>query len=213
MSILSDEDSWLNASIPSLIGTLLQQGHRVHWTHSHRSLIGGSICFVLGYSRILDEAALAEHTNTVVVHESALPEGRGWSPLTWHVLDDRRQVTVTLLEAELAVDSGVIYAQTEIALRGDEFLAELRREQWSATRRLCEWFAENYPDSLLTARPQRGEPTYFSRRTPPDSCLDLEASLMSQIPLLRIVDNIRYPAHFDWRGRRVRIEVLPEERA
>ena len=34
-----------------------------------------------------------------VVHENALPQGQGWSPLTWRILKGASRLPITLLEA------------------------------------------------------------------------------------------------------------------
>ena len=210
LSILTDRDSWINDFVPSLIKSLLVAGHRVQWAHSDRLLAEGDICFVLGYSRILDDNALGLHTNNLVVHESDLPHGRGWSPLTWQVLDGADDITVSLIEADREVDSGHIYAKESIRLRGDEFIDELRAAQWRVTQKLCERVMARYPDSLIDAEPQKGEASYYVRRRPIDSRLELEKTIADQIQLLRVVDNRRYPAFIEWRGRRIRLEVRLE---
>jgi methionyl-tRNA formyltransferase len=57
--------------------------------------------------------------------------------------------------------------------------------------------------------PQNPEiaPTYHRRRTPEDSRLDPHQSIASQFDLLRICDPDRYPAFFDFRGRRYRLRL------
>lgn len=210
LSILTDRDSWINDFVPSLIKSLLVAGHRVQWAHSDGLLAEGDVCFVLGYSRILDDNALGLHTNNLVVHESDLPHGRGWSPLTWQVLDGADDITVSLIEADREVDSGHIYAKESIRLRGDEFIDELRAAQWRVTQKLCERVMARYPDSLIDAEPQKGEASYYARRRPIDSRLELEKTIADQIQLLRVVDNRRYPAFIEWRGRRIRLEVRLE---
>jgi methionyl-tRNA formyltransferase len=39
--------------------------------------------------------------------------------------------------------------------------------------------------------------------------LDQQRSLAEQFELLRVVDNVRYPAFFHWRGRRYELQVRP----
>lgn len=67
-----------------------------------------------------------------------------------------------------------------------------------------------YPEFLAGAEPQIGEASYYPRRRPTDSRLELERTLVDQMPLLRVADNRRYPAFVVWRGRRIRLEVRPE---
>ena len=82
-----------------------------------------------------------------------------------------------------------------------------RREQAAATFKLCNEFVAGYPGVLQKAREQRGSPSYFPRRTPENSRIDLDLPLRDQFNLLRVVDNQRYPAFFDLSGYRYYIQI------
>jgi len=101
-----------------------------------------------------------------------------------------------LLEADAKVDSGTIYAQEWIEFDGTELVSELRQAQAEATIRLCQDFVANYPLSTTFGKQQTGEESFYRRRTPKDSELDIHKSLSEQINLLRVVDNKNYPAYF-----------------
>jgi methionyl-tRNA formyltransferase len=143
----------------------------------------------------------------LVVHESDLPKGRGWSPLTWQILDGADHIPVTLIEAADDVDSGPVYAQCWISFEGHELIDELRAAQSEATHALCRAFVDEYPHSLAQGRMQTGTATYFPRRRPADSELDPDRTLSAQFDLLRVADNLRYPAFFEWNGRRYQMLV------
>jgi methionyl-tRNA formyltransferase len=114
---------------------------------------------------------------------------------------------VTLIEAAEKVDAGAIYAQEWITLEGHEVLGEMRAAIGRSTVGLCARFVEEYPAILDRAQVQGGEPTFYARRTPADSRLDVERSLASQFDLLRVVDAERYPGFFELRGQRYLIEI------
>jgi len=61
-----------------------------------------------------------------------------------------------------------------------------------------------------TPKSQQVDPSFYPRRRPEVSRIDLQKTLAEQLSLLRVVDNRRYPEFFEWRGRRVRLEVQPE---
>ncbi|WP_341885428.1 hypothetical protein [Synechococcus sp. UW140] len=69
-----------------------------------------------------------------------------------------------------------------------------------------EW-VDNFQDLIDSAYPQTGEASYYRRRRPVDSQLDPERTLAEQFDLLRVVDNDRYPAFFEWRGRRYGLDI------
>ena len=114
---------------------------------------------------------------------------------------------MTLFEAADAVDAGVIYGQTTIQLRGDELVEDLRRQQAAATFELCAEFVAGFPGVLQQAREQQGTPSYFPRRTPVDSRIDLDLPLRDQFNLLRVCDNTRYPAWFEHAGSRYTLSI------
>jgi methionyl-tRNA formyltransferase len=116
-------------------------------------------------------------------------------------------IPATLFEAADRVDGGPIYAQRWIEFQDHEFIDELRAAQAEATLERCRWFVDQYPHSAEQARPQQGEESSYPRRRPADSRLDPEQSLAEQFNLLRVVDNERYPAFFDWRNARYQLSV------
>lgn len=211
VTLLTDTTSWLNAYLPELKQEFEQSGHQVCWIHDPAELSEGDVAFFLSLSRIVPGVALGRHAHNLVVHESAVPHGRGWSPLTWQVLEGKNEIPVTLLEAVDGVDCGDIFTQTMIHFRGDELVEELRAAQAAATIALCRAFITRYPFSLEAARPQSGEASHYPRRRPADSRLDPDKTLREQFQLLRVSDPVRYPAYFEMAGRRyeVRISVAP----
>ena len=207
ITVLSDRTSWINTWVPGLLAGWLSAGYRVRWVHRPEAIVEGDLCFLLGCGQRVASEQLAKHRNTLVVHESDLPKGRGWSPLSWQVLEGAERIPVTLLEAVDEVDAGDIYMQEWLELDGTELIDELRAKQGRATLELCRRFVAEYPRVLERARPQEGEPTWYPRRRPEDSELDPDRTLREQFDLLRVVDNERYPAFFEWRGQRYNLHI------
>lgn len=212
ISICSDENSWINDFIPAWVMCWQAAGYKIVWTHDPSMLPKSQVCFYFGYSRIVGNKIRSRHDINLVVHESDLPSGRGWSPLTWQVLQGAQEIMVTLFEAVDAVDSGVIYGQTVIELQGHELISDLRLHQAAATFKLCTEFILEYPAVLKKKREQRGTPSYFQKRTPADSQIDVNRSLADQFNLLRVCDNQRYPAWFDYAGVRYTINISRTEK-
>ena len=145
--------------------------------------------------------------HTVVVHESSLPEGRGWSPVTWQVLEGINRIPVSMLEATDGVDEGPVHKTAWMELSGFELLSEIRQVQADVTLRLIGDLLDGFPVSVSNPIPQVGAASYYKRRTPSDSELDVERTLLELFPLLRTVDNKSYPAFFEINGRRYRIQI------
>lgn len=207
ITIASDRDSWINPFLIQLANEIRLAGHDVVHVHTSDQIRAGDICFLLSFWSCVTEQVLARNTHNLVVHESDLPQGRGWSPLTWQVLGSKNTIPVVLFEATKAVDSGSVYLRETISLRGSELLGQLRERQAMVTRELCLRFINEYPFIASTGRCQTGQPSSYRRRTPADSRLDPNRTIAEQFNLLRVVDNDRYPAFFEIGGTRYVIRI------
>lgn len=207
ISVLSDRASWMNEHIPELLLFWITAGHRVLWVHDSSELHPGDFCFYLGCGQIVPDSIRSRYRNNLVVHESDLPKGKGWSPLTWQIIEGAKRVPVTLLEANAKVDSGVIYAQEWMEFKGDELIDELREAQVKATLKLCRHFVESYPQILSQAREQVGEGSFYPRRRSEDSEIDPTRTIAAQFSLFRVADNHRYPLFFYMHGQRYVLRI------
>ena len=207
ITLLSDRGSWLNAFLPDLISALCHRGHAVRWIHTPAALFPGDVCLLLSCGRLLSSRQLALHQHNLVVHASALPQGQGWSPMTWQILEGANSIPITLFEADADLDAGSIYLQYQMALQGQELAEEWRVLLAQATSDLCLAWFDRYKEVVSSFQPQQGEASHYRRRRPADSELDPERSLAEQFNLLRVVDNKSYPAFFHWRGREYVLQV------
>lgn len=212
ISILSDKSTWLNSWIKKLRIKLLKLNHSVNWVHDTKKLTKGELCFILSYYQILTKKELSKNKFNLVVHESDLPKGRGWSPITWQIIENRNEITCSLFEAQSDhVDSGTIYLQEKIIFEGSELINEIRRKQGQTTINICKKFITNYPKILINKKIQTGKPTYYRRRFPKDSKLDIKKSILENFNLLRVVDNKNYPAYFDYLGKRFIVKIIEKK--
>lgn len=207
IAIVSDEGSWFAPFAEAFRQALMAQGHEVtvlpHFDCSHSY----ELAFLLSCSELIPEADLKRNRHNLVVHASRLPEGKGWSPMTWQILEGKSHFPVTLFEAVASADAGPIYLQKEMQFDGTELVDDLRHIVGNAIVDLCVTFVEQYPEVLEGAQPQTGEESFYPRRHPEDSRLDLDKTIREQWNLLRVVDNERYPAFFEWKGCRYRLAV------
>ena len=211
ISVLSDKTSWINDSIPEFISDISSRGHEVFWFHEVLEILEGDIAFFLGCGQIVPTEILKRNQHNLVVHESALPKGRGWSPLTWQILNGDNEIQIVLFEAEESIDSGKIYLQETMKFTGQELVDELRKVQAEFTFNMCRIFIEDYPDIVNKGRVQSGDATYFAKRTPQDSRLDPDRTIREQFNLLRVVDNEHYPAFFELSGERYIIKIYKDK--
>jgi len=166
------------------------------------------IVFILSYFRVLKKNFLEKHIHNLVVHESNLPKGKGWSPLFWQILEGKNRIPIVLFEATEKVDEGKIFLKDYIVYEGHELHDEIREKQARKTIELCLKFVEEY--SKLRPKRQCGKSTYYRRRTPQDSKLDVKKTLRKQFNLLRIVDNENFPAFFYYKGHKYILKIYKE---
>lgn len=72
---------------------------------------------------------------------------------------------------------------------------------------MCERFVELYPSIIACGKEQEGEESFYPRRRPEDSRIDIGKSIKDQFDLLRVVDNERYPAFFEYNGCRYVLKI------
>ncbi len=164
------------------------------------------IVFILGYHRIIEKHYLKRHKHNLVVHESALPHGKGWAPLFWQILEGKNEITFTMFEAGKGVDSGEIYMQRILKLNGHELNEEIRAKQAELTMEMCIDFLNNY-EKYKNPKEQTGEESFYPKRTEKDSELDIHKTIEEQFNLLRIVNNEKYPAFFYRDGYKYKLTI------
>lgn len=204
--LVDNPNSWILPYAAELLVKLVKYGHEVTLLHKHNEVASGEILILLSCERIYKSLVLNKYN--LVVHESDLPKGKGWSPVTWQVLEGKNKIPVTLFEATEDVDAGSIYAKEYIILDGTELLAEIKHKQGLATQKLILDFVKNYPN--IMGEQQVGEESYYPRRKPKDSQLDVDKNIAEQFDLLRVCDNDRYPAHFTYRKQKYILKIYKE---
>lgn len=206
--ICDNENSWIIPYLIKLNEDLIKSKHNSKIIYSYKEIEKGDLAFFLGCESIINPNILKLNSQNIVVHESNLPEGKGWSPMTWQVLEGKDIITITLFEAIDKVDSGDIYLQDEIKLEGHEIFSEIKQLQGKHTIKLIKEFINKYPN--IKARKQSGKESYYPKRTCDDSVLDIDKTIREQFNLLRVVDNENYPAFFYKDGFKYIIKVFKE---
>jgi UDP-2,4-diacetamido-2,4,6-trideoxy-beta-L-altropyranose hydrolase len=209
ITILSDDDSWINAHIPNFIINLkkMNSNNHIFWVHKVDDIPQGNICILLGCSQIIKKKNRQKNNNNIVVHESALPSGKGWSPLSWQIIEGKNSIPITLFEAEDKMDCGDIYLQDYMLFEGHELVEEIRTIQAKFSFNLCSNFINEYPTVLNNAKKQKGLSSYYKKRELTSSKLDLNKTLLEQFNLLRVVDNHKYPAYFEKENQVYKLKI------
>jgi len=180
--------------------------HRIELVQSRQELTGGDILFLVSCNELIKQDIRDRYKATLVIHASNLPEGRGWSPHIWQIIEGKKEITVNLLEAEDKVDSGAIWTQRILQFEGHELYDEINEKLFAIESELMDFALENFQQ--ISPIPQHEvEPTYYCKRTPEDSRIDPDKSIAEQFDLLRVADPARFPAIFNLRGHCYRITI------
>ncbi len=208
ITVITDSSSWMNPYSENLAEMLRSRGANVNLVCSKNDIKKGDILFLLSCFQLVNKEVLDLNKHNIVVHASALPQGKGWSPTTWQILEDKDVIPLTLFEASEKMDSGNIYFRDMISLKGNELLPEIRAILGKKIVDMCVCFFENHNNSV--GQKQIGEESFYRRRKPEDSALDIDKTIRDQFNLLRVVDNDRYPAYFEIFGRKYVIKIYGE---
>ena len=209
VSILVDNDSWILPYAENLADLLTENNYISFVYRVAEAIPLGDICFMLGCTKIVPNEILALNKYNLVIHESDLPQGKGFAPMTWQILEGRKHIPVCLIEAASEVDSGRIWLRENIDLDGTELCADWRRKQGEISVQLAYRFVKEFKS--LTPETQTGNSSFYSRRKPSHSKLDINKTIEEQFNLMRVVDSKRYPAFFEINGTKYKIEISRDE--
>lgn len=206
IQILTDNpNSWILPSVEILakeIKTIFSYDTII--VHNHKDVIEGEILIMLSCEKKFKRLDL--NKKNLVVHESNLPNGKGWSPVTWQVIEGKKEIQMTLFEANDSIDSGEIYLKKSMQLNGDELLKDIKDLQGKITNELIIDFLKLYPN--ISGVQQSGDETFYRKRTSSDSELDINKTILEQFNLLRVCDNDRYPAFFIINGKKYILKIF-----
>ena len=87
----------------------------------------------MGFTKIINSKLLKKNKLNITIHESSLPENKGFSPIQYQILEDKNIIDVCLIELKNKVDSGDILETSRIRFKGNELYDEIRYLQSKKT--------------------------------------------------------------------------------
>lgn len=210
--LCTSESHPINPWLESWISTN-SSGHLISLVRQKQLLPGGDLLFLISCSAIVTKDDRAAYGKTLVLHASDLPDGRGWSPHVYQLIGGAEEITVCMIEAEDAVDTGDIVAVRKFHVPRHALHDEINALLFDVELELMDYALAIFPNYSALPQLENKKARYFRRRTPEDSKLDPKTSIEDQFDLLRVCDPHRYPAFFELRGCRYKllIEKMHEE--
>ena len=205
--LFDKKNNWIKHHFPKNLS--FRKDIKTSYFYEENNIKHFDVVFVLGFTRILKKDFLEANNQVLIIHESNLPNGKGFSPLQWQILEGKDKIVFSLLEAVEEFDSGDIIEQIELNLDGTELYDEIRSKQAKYTLQLIEMFIKNYPH--FNRRKQSGKSTFYKRRKKSDSELNIDLSIKELFPLLRIVNNKDWPGFFRINGVKYILKIYKEK--
>jgi methionyl-tRNA formyltransferase len=168
------------------------------------------IVFPLSYTKILPEIFLKKNKLVLIAHPSKLPKDRGFAPLQYEILKNKKNFYMTIIGASKKVDAGPIYFQNSFILKGTELSDEIRNIQGNQVLKIIKKVLTKYPN--IQSKKQMGESNFNKRRHPKDSQLNINKTIKKQFNHLRINDNELYPSFFYFKDHKYIIKIFKKKK-
>ena len=163
------------------------------------------VAFIVGCRVLIPQAVYeAPHLGSLAVHDSLLPEYRGFAPLNWTILNGEDHTGVTLFYLSEAMDDGDIVLQQAVPIGQNETAPQVYEKVCQATvdvvldghARLLAGNAPRIPQAA-------GAGSYTCSRTPLDGCIDWTRSTAEIYNLIRALTQPYPGAYTYYKGRKL----------
>jgi len=183
-----------------------QADHEIKLVRSKKDLSGGDILFLISCSEIISKHDRAKFKKSLLLHASDLPKGRGWSPHIWQILNDVNIIIISLLEVDDELDSGDIWKKIKINIPKSALFDVINELIFKAEMELMDFALENLYN-ISPSKQATIQASYWPKRSPKDSEIDIYKSVDEQFNLIRVSDPKRFPAFFYKNGKKFKLKI------
>lgn len=184
-------------STPTPVGLeALALGLPVSHEVADATTVGAELGVVVAFGQIIRRPIL-EVLPMVNLHFSLLPRWRGAAPVERAILAGDERTGVCVMAIEEGLDTGGVYARSELAIRQTNTAAELAEQLTEAGSTLL---VDVLQAGLGEPEPQVGEPTYAHKLTSDDRRLDWQRPAEELHRVVRVGG-----AWTTFRGRRLKV--------
>ena len=194
--IVPDLRTWMDQRLSHQKVNLLRSVNRAN---------GGDFLFLVSCSEIVSPSTAGKYKHALVLHASDLPNGRGWSPHIWDILEGQTHITLSLIEAGEKIDCGRIWSKKRVNIPKHYLWDEINYELFRAEIEMIEWAIENSNKVRPIPQDNNIKATYRRKRKAADHEIEVNKTIAEQFDLLRVSDPSRYPAYFVIAGERFKL--------
>ena len=169
--------------------------------------------FVSGYYKIIPDKYINKPKYGIYCfHESPLPEGRGHAPIQWAVLNQRKNLTISMFKIDSGIDTGLISQIYNVPIDLLDTYHIIDQKRRTGIKQCFNQFLLNLDSGFIILHEQSGSSSYHNKRTPDDSELDKMKKLVDLWDNIRICDNEKFPAFFKINKKKIilRYEVVDD---
>lgn len=152
------------------------------------------LLFVIGYTKKINPRELKKYKNKFIIHESNLPNGRGFSPIKNQILKKIYKIKCCLIECIDKIDGGDIYEKDYLIVNKNDLYDDIRLKQFKITIKLINKLLKKYPN--IKGKKQIGKPSYFKRLNEKSDQIDISKNIVSLFDLLRSTDYTKHQNYF-----------------
>ena len=170
------------------------------------------VVFASGVYSLIKEKYLNHPTYGIIgFHETPLPEGRGNAPIQWTIENKRSNLTITAIKFVKEMDAGDYVYQYNVPISISDTLVELEEKRKTGIQKCFTAIIDEMEKGYLVIREQTGSVSISTKRTPPDSELDVNKTLIELWDKIRVCDNEKFPAFFRINNKKIIIKYEVEK--
>lgn len=163
------------------------------------------LVFIINYTKLIPKKYLKNNRFNLVIHSSNLPKGKGFAPLQWQILENKKKIFFSMININHKIDSGDIIMKSNIKLNGSELYEELRQLQSKKILEMINKVIKIFPK--IKFEKQKGKGSVYKKRSLNDSEININKSIKSQFNKFRIVNNEKWPAFFYFKKKKYILKI------
>ena len=97
--LFDQKNNWIKKYF-KIFQKIKNKKYNFKFSENYKNVIDNDIVFILGYTKILNKSFLKKNILNLIIHESDLPQGKGFSPVQWQILEGKTNISICLIEAD-----------------------------------------------------------------------------------------------------------------
>jgi len=153
----------------------------------------------------------SKNNNIIVFHASDLPEGRGWATIYNAIIRLKKYYIISGLLVNNKIDEGNIVVKAKFEIKDNHTAKYLRMWDTEISIMLIKEILTKFNKKTIQGIKQKGQATYYERRTPKDNEISLDSTIEQKINHLRACEE-QHPAYIIYNNIKYTVNIEPVEK-